>query len=70
METFLQTYVSFIICTLLCFTSSENTICYGREGNYSSKLIASSLVKNSTKASSFDVRDYGAKGDGSTNDAA
>ncbi|KAL7100681.1 hypothetical protein ACP275_08G010300 [Erythranthe tilingii] len=68
METFLQTYVSFIICILLYFTYSHNAICYGREVDYSSQLT-SSLLNNSIKASSFDVRSYGAKGDGVTNDA-
>ncbi|KAL8043859.1 hypothetical protein ABFX02_08G010300 [Erythranthe guttata] len=63
METFIQTYVSFIVCTLLYFTSSHNAICYGREVGF----IRSS-VKKSIKASSFDVTSYGAKGDGETDD--
>lgn len=45
MKIFIQTYFSFLICILLCFTSLENAFCYAREGDYLNKNM-SLLVEN------------------------
>ncbi|KAI3452445.1 hypothetical protein Pfo_009109 [Paulownia fortunei] len=86
MKTFIQTYVIFLICIVLYFTSSEHAFCYGREGDYLSRIISlfggnkhfitqeNHMTNqpndngNPTNYSVFNVLNYGAKGDGTTND--